>query len=77
MDYIITISPQGTKIFYETYNIKDISLIQPMNIMDGSFPHYFAIITYQDGSKEKVVISHEQWEMWNRYQTEGKQNENK
>lgn len=77
MDYLVTISPQGVRIFYETYNMKHIQLIQPMNIMDDSEPYYMVVITYTDGSKEQTLIPHHQWEMWNKWQTERKVNEDK
>lgn len=65
MDYLVTLSPQGVTVFYETYNIKDIQLFQPVNIQGKDEQYYIVIIEYDDGSKEQTVISHTQWDMWN------------
>lgn len=70
MEWLLTIAPDGRKIYYETYNIKSIQLVQPINIIDNSEPCYLVIITYDDGRKEKTVIPHYAWEAWNSYKGE-------
>lgn len=75
MDWLLTIAPDGRKIYYETENIKSIQLIQPVNIIGDKEPCYLVVITYNDDIKEKAVISHYSWEEWNRYK--GVNNENK
>lgn len=74
MDYLLTISPQGIKTYYETYNISSIQLMQPVGINGSDRPHYIVVITYDNGQKEQAIISDETWQLWN---MERNKNENR
>lgn len=68
MEYLVTLSPQGITVLYETYNIKRIDLFQQVNIPNMEGIYYMVVIEYDDGHKENTVISNDQWNLWNKYQ---------
>ena len=75
MEWLLTIAPDGRKVYFETSNIRSIQLIQPLNIMDNSEPCYMVVITYDDGHKEQTVLPHYSWEACNSFNKES-DNEN-
>lgn len=67
MEWLLTIAPDGRKVYYETFNIKLIQLIQPVNILTDDEPGYLVVITYDNERKEKAILPYYSWELWNSY----------
>ena len=76
MEYIATISPQGTTILYETSDIKQIHLMQQVQFKDKEGIYYLVVIEYTDRDREQTVISNEVWQAWNDFQSSKGTNEN-
>lgn len=75
MEWLLAIAPDGRKIYYEAFDIKTIQLIQPVNILTDNEPGYLVVIIYNDERKEKAILPHYSWELWNSYK--GVNNEDK
>ena len=58
--YLPTITREGKTLLIETDHITGIQLMQPLNLGGGKVC-YFVIISYDNDSKEQMVITEDTW----------------